>query len=156
MQFYTGMNTNYVIFSTNKPYICSSYHMLIKPQMKQLILLFIFLLNSHLYACINHYSPYGEHVSLGESGELYFRSPLTQREIIAELKAIEAKLLVKYSDSLYSDYGAFLLKLGKYPEALHIFQQLIKTNPNAYQIIQNLGMCGHQCCINKGRKSVGH
>ena len=107
--------------------------------MKQLIILFICLLNSHLYACINHYSPYREPVSLGERGELYFKSPLTQREIITELQAIEAKLLVKYSDSLYSDYGAFLLQLGKYPEALHIFQQLIKTNPNAYEIIQNLG-----------------
>lgn len=107
--------------------------------MKHFVILVICLLNNYLYACINHYSPYREPVSLGESGELYFRSPLTQREIIANLQMIEAKLRVKYSDSLYSDYGAFLLKLGKYPEALQIFQQLIHTNPNEYQIIQNLG-----------------
>lgn len=90
-------------------------------------------------ACINLYNPYGEIQAFVEGGELYFLPPINQRHLVDTLKVLEARLDVRYSDTIYSDYGAFLLQLGNYVEGLHVFQQLIVKRPNQYQIIQNLG-----------------
>lgn len=108
--------------------------------MKYLFFLFSLLLYAPTFACLNNYSVYKEHHNgLGESLNKVVPQTITQRKIVADLKALEKDLDQKYSYKLHSDYGVLLLKFGKYAEGLKIFKQLIQQKPNEYQIIQNLG-----------------
>lgn len=110
-------------------------------RMKYIAILLTALFFAHpAQSCLNLF---GEDIH-GNTHELNHRIFRTISFKPAEIKANIIILNTKISTGAYtyqdiSNYGVWILKAGRYAEGLTLFRELIKTHPDEYQVIQNLG-----------------
>lgn len=111
--------------------------------MKKLVVLSLLLSSVSIsaQACLNYY------YSIDRDGQLHlaeeilipFNINFNHKLNVARLKKLERALQQEHSHALLSDYSVYLLKLGKYKEALDILTRLQQYYPLEYKIAANLG-----------------
>lgn len=113
---------------------------------RSLALLFFFTFSVSTFACINEMRALlsGKHVQVGGLGD---EVPTGRDHSEDDTKAHYLKQLA-YLDSAwktdkkiddYSDYGVYLIYLGRYKEAKEVYQQIESTHPGRYSTAANIG-----------------
>jgi tetratricopeptide (TPR) repeat protein len=94
------------------------------------------------YSCINETRALitGKQVETHEQGTVAYGNDLSDKDYYqSELKELDSLWKTNKKIEDLNDYGVVLIYLGRYPEAMAVFQQAEKIKPGLYSTAANIG-----------------
>ncbi len=109
--------------------------------MKKLLIVFFVVVVTPGIACINEYRTLlnGQVIETDARSGIPYYKELNRTRLLLELASLDSLYKIDKSIKTLSDYGVILIYLGRLSEAIELFRNIERQEPNLYATAANIG-----------------